>query len=430
MFSKMKWLNPLKIANNISLDKNYKDNWVFLYSGLHKDIKNSKSYIALYPKKEFIFNNFNIIELKQKDINFGLFGYFGYDLKSSIENLPKDKEYKIKSDEGYLINFNLVIEFNHKSKKINYFYSQNSYLEQFYKNYFQNNKILTNKIIASDLESNFNKNQYLEKVSYIKDRIIEGDLYQANLTRKFNGKIKVDNNFDIFLKLNKESPGNYSSFMKLKENYIISSSPELFLNINNKGQIKSSPIKGTAPRATKDKIKDLESKRHLKNCRKELSENLMIVDLVRNDLSKSCKAGSIKVKNLFKINSYKTVHHMSSDVIGKIDRKFNNIDVVKNAFPPASMTGTPKIKAMELCSNLELVKRGIYSGSIGFISQKKCKLSVVIRTLIVNKNNFEFQVGGAITHGSNPYKEWLETIQKAKGILKSININLKKIKKI
>ena len=286
------------------------------------------------------------------------------------------------------------------------------------------------KIIASNLESNFDKNQYLEKVSHIKDRIIEGDIYQANLTRKFNGKIKVDNNFDIFLKLNKESPGNYSSFMKLKENYIISSSPELFLSINSKGRIKSSPIKGTAPRVIKDKIKDLESKKHLKNCKKELSENLMIVDLVRNDLSRSCKAGSIKVKNLFKINSYKTVHHMSSDVIGKIDKKFNNIDVVKNAFPPASMTGTPKIKAMEICSNLELVKRGIYSGSIGFVSQKKCKLSVVIRTLIVNKNNFEFQVGGAITHGSNPYKEWLETIQKAKGILKSININLKKIKKI
>ncbi len=202
--------------------------------------------------------------------------------------------------------------------------------------------------------------------------------------------------------------------MKLKENYIISSSPELFLNIDNKGLVKSSPIKGTAPRIKNAKSKDLESKKQLRNCKKEQSENLMIVDLVRNDLSKSCKVKSIKVNNLFKINSYKTVHHMSSDIIGKRDVKFNNIDVIKNAFPPASMTGTPKIKAMEICSNLELVKRGMYSGSIGFISKKQCKLSVVIRTLIINKNNFEFQVGGAITHGSNPYKEWLETIQKPK----------------
>ncbi len=201
MFSKIKWLNPLKIANNISLDKKYNDSWVLLYSGLHKDIVNSKSYIALYPKTELIFDNFNQINLEQKDINFGLFGYFGYDLKNSIENLPKDQEYKIKSNTGHLINFNLIIEFNHKSQKINYFYSENRYLEKFYKNYFQNNKISIDRIEGSELTSNFSKDQYLEKVSYIKNRIIEGDLYQANLTRKFNGKIKTGNNFDIFLKI-------------------------------------------------------------------------------------------------------------------------------------------------------------------------------------------------------------------------------------
>jgi para-aminobenzoate synthetase component 1 len=430
MFKKNHWIDPLKLAHKISLDKNYKESWVFLYSGLSKNIKNSKSYIALYPNKEVMSDNFDDFEAIAAHSKEKWFGYFGYDLKNSLEDLPKDEEFKVKLPNLWFVNFHLVLEFDHDKKSVSYSCADKFYLDKL--------ADLSEKIDVRDngedfqvrnIGSNFSKEEYLQKVSDIKNRIIDGNLYQANLTRKFYGQLDCASKFNIFLKLNKVSPGNFSSFLKLGHNCIISSSPELFLNINEKGVVSSSPIKGTSPRFS-DKKKDLESKIFLQNCSKEKAENLMIVDLVRNDLSRSCDVGSIKVKDLFKINSYKTLHHMVSDVFGKKRKDVSFIDVIKNCFPPASMTGTPKIKAMEVCSELEVIKRGVYSGSIGLVSKNKCSLSVVIRTLILQGDNFEFQVGGAITHGSNPEKEWHETINKAKGIAKAINIKLEKLKKI
>ncbi len=156
----------------------------------------------------------------------------------------------------------------------------------------------------------------------------------------------------------------------------------------------------------------------------------MIVDLVRNDLSRHCLAGSVQVEKLFKISSYKTLHHLSSDICGIKKPNSNNIDIIKSCFPAGSMTGAPKIKAMEICSELEKQNRGVYSGAIGFVSNTECALSVVIRTLIVRENQFEFQVGGAITFDSDPQKEWQETINKAKGIAKTLGIKLTDLKKI
>ncbi len=426
MFKKIPWVNPLKLAKAISLDASYKDNWAFLYSGLHKNIKQSKSYLALYPKQELAVNNFDDLELSLRSSKGMWLGYLGYGLKNKLEDLRHDEEFKINLPDLWFVNFNLVLEFNHDKKRIKCFCADKSYLKKL-PNII--NSPVDEDIEVRNLNSNFSKEEYLEKVQDIKDRIINGDLYQANLTRKFYGKIEVKNKFDLFLKLNKVSPSNYSTFFKLNENYIISSSPELFLKINKRGKIKSSPIKGTAPRF-RDKKQDVKSKNFLRNCDKEKAENLMIVDLVRNDLSRSCKVNSVQVKNLFKVDSYKTLHHMSSDVFGTRSKKINNIDVIKNCFPPASMTGAPKIKAMEVCSDLEKVKRGVYSGAVGLITKNECKLSVVIRTLMIQDNNFEFQVGGAITHGSNPELEWKETINKAKGIAKTIGINLEKLKKI
>ena len=143
----------------------------------------------------------------------------------------------------------------------------------------------------------------------------------------------------------------------------------------------------------------------------------MIVDLVRNDLSKNCENNSIKVDNLFKILSFKKIHHMVSEISGKKQNNKNVIEVIKGCFPPGSMTGAPKIKAMEICDDLEQIQRGIYSGAIGLINKNICKLSVVIRTLIINGNKFEFQSGGAITYDSDPAKELQESKDKNKGII-------------
>ena len=150
----------------------------------------------------------------------------------------------------------------------------------------------------------------------------------------------------------------------------------------------------------------------------------MIVDLMRNDLARSCIPGSVITEKLFEITSHANVHHMSSTITGKIDAKCSAIDAIMRCFPPGSMTGAPKIRAMNICSKYERIERGIYSGAIGWLGgDGSCELSVVIRTLIIKGNTFEFQVGGAITADSDPEQEWMETIDKAKGILLALGLS-------
>ena len=463
-----KWIDPLYLAYQISIS-DYKENWCFLYSALSKKIKNSKSYIGLYPIKQIVGDDFN--ELKTNLENPSnqknkYFGYFGYGLKNQLENLKTDENSFINLPDLWMINFGVVLEFNHDKKQVLWHTNQsnkNSFEVDFADHIafeIDNNKTslvsnqalnlkvsmrkpildrcanasLKNSIasfeIGDVLESNFNKVEYLKKVKTIQSHIEAGDIYQANLTRKFFGEFayKPKNNFEIFLELTQASPANYSSFFKLDDNYIISSSPELFLKIN-KENVLSSPIKGTAKKFRNKKLDEL-SKQNLQNSSKEQAENLMIVDLVRNDLSKQCLVGSVRVKNLFKISSYKTLHHLSSDICGIKKPDSSILDVIKSSFPAGSMTGAPKIKAMEICSNLEKQRRGVYSGAIGFVDHKNCNLSVAIRTLIVKENKFEFQVGGAITFDSIPQKEWQETINKARGIAKALGIKLSKLKAV
>jgi len=443
----IKWADPLDLAHQISTS-NYQENWVFLYSGLNEQIENSKSYICLYPQKEIVSDSFDELE---KELGNKYFGYLSYDLKNQLEDLKDGEKSFLNLPNLWMINFGLVLEFDHDKKVINEFslhsalrvsslslqLSSSSSQRRLGSQQVQKDPILrwdggiNNYNSIKNLTSNFSKSEYLEKVKTIQTHIQNGDIYQANLTRKFFGEfqVKPQNPFEIFLKLNHESPANYSSFLKLGENFIISSSPELFLKIDQSGKVLSSPIKGTAPRF-EDKKLDEESKNNLQNSPKEQAENLMIVDLVRNDLSKHCLSGSVQVENLFKASSYKTIHHLSSDIFGIKKPTSNNLDIVKSCFPAGSMTGTPKIKAMEICSDLEKQNRGVYSGAIGFIGNQDCKLSVVIRTLIIKENKFEFQVGGAITFDSNPLMEWQETINKAKGIARTLGINLDDLEKI
>lgn len=435
---KINWCNPLDLAYQISIS-NYKENWIFLYSGLHKQIKNSKSYICLYPQEEIISSDFQSLTKSLKNQQKKYFGYFGYELKNQLEEtLKSGKKSPINLPNLWMINFGLVLEFDHNQKILTVFSSTPSSQRKLGSIIKRITGLKMDPSFRWDddaniinLTSNFSKSSYLKKVQQIQNHIKNGDIYQANLTRKFFGKFdkKPQNSFEIFLKLNFESPANYSSFLKLNDNFIISSSPELFLQINEFGKVLSSPIKGTAKRFS-DKNLDKKSKQNLQNSPKEQAENLMIVDLVRNDLSKYCEIGSIKVENLFKTSSYKTLHHLSSDISGIKKPNTTNLDVIKSCFPAGSMTGAPKIKAMEICQNLEKQNRGIYSGAIGFISKEICELSVVIRTLIIQKNNFEFQVGGAITFDSKPNLEWQETINKAKGIAKTLGIKLTNLKEI
>lgn len=418
------WQNPLDFAKKIS--ENYGDeSWIFLYSALGAKIKNSVSYIALFPQKKIVTDDFFAAEKTIKNSDEKWFGYLSYEVAEAFEKLPKTKKSFVNLPKIFLINFALILEFDHGEKKLTLICDDKKKIDQVFgwaPRQVRDKKV---EIKVEKLSSNFSNKSYLATITDIKKMISRGDFYQTNLTRKFFGKFtktpSPQKNFQTFCELATLSPANYSSFLKLDENYIISSSPELFFSLKN-GKIISRPIKGTAPRNS-DKKQDQKNKLALKNSQKERAENLMIVDLVRNDLSRVCKAGSVKVKKLFEITSYKNIHHMSSEIHGEIREKFSAIDAIKSCFPAGSMTGAPKIKAMEIAAKKEKINRGIYSGAIGFFSKNEANLSVVIRTLILQKNKFEFQVGGAITFDSNPESELEETFNKGKSIANLLKIN-------
>ena len=420
---KIAWQNPLSLAKKVIGDC-YDHDLVLLYSGLNKFNKNSFSYLALFPKKKIISNNFFEVKKIIESSNERWFGYFSYELCNQFEKISQAKKSYIDLPEICLLNFELYFEFDHSKKDVIAHFSDYKYLDEVLKYKNKSNDNLGFKI--KNFFSNFTNDIYLKKILDIKKMIENGDFFQMNLTRKFYGNFTKNNNqqqnFKLFENLVKSNPSNYSSFLKLDKNYVISSSPELFLKIDDNIVI-SRPIKGTIARG-KNKTIDAKNKSILKNSVKDRAENLMIVDLVRNDFSRFCSPGSVKINNLFKIDGYKNIYHMSSEIIGKISKNYSGLDALQFCFPPGSMTGAPKVKAMQLISDIEKNKRGLYSGAIGYIEGgTKLNLSVVIRTLIIRGRKFEFQSGGAITHDSLPNKELKEMFDKSKSIIDLLKIN-------
>ncbi len=400
---KIGWIEPLEFIKKYEIPG---DCYAFLYSGMRTDFTGRFSYLAINPKEEITGDNFDILESKIKNC---WFGYLGYGLKNRLEKLPVDPKPIITNPDLWMVNYNDIIIFDHEMREIKNIPANLAYKKPGQKK----------EIKISTLKSNMSKNDYLRKVEIIKDHIARGDLYQANLTRKFFCEIENHDPLDIFIRLCETSPSPYSAIMKFHDLYIISSSPEQFLKIDNDGNVETRPIKGTSAR------------KYLKNSSKDRAENLMIVDLMRNDLSRSSIAGSVEVKSLYDVTEYKTLNHMSSTITGKKRNGISIIDVVKNCFPPGSMTGAPKIQAIKLCSDLEPNARGIYSGALGWFGKDgNAELSVVIRTIIIRDNMLEFQVGGGIIADSEPESEWQETIAKSVGIINALGIPQEKLEKL
>jgi len=268
------------------------------------------------------------------------------------------------------------------------------------------------------VQTSISREAYIQKVNNIKEHIQRGDIYEMNFCQQFFSEDADLDPLSAFVELNQLSPAPFSSFFKLHDKYIISSSPERF--IKKKGlKVISQPIKGTAPRGA-DHKEDEELKRSLQENDKELAENIMIVDLVRNDLTKSAIPGSVKVEELCKIYSFQQVHQMISTVTSSVSDNTSAVSIIKVAFPMGSMTGAPKVRAMELIEQFEETKRGIYSGAVGyFTTEKDFDFNVVIRSLIYNQTNqyLSFQVGSAITFASDAELEYKECMLKAKAML-------------
>mgnify|MGYP001265021568 CR=1 FL=1 len=280
------------------------------------------------------------------------------------------------------------------------------------------------KPVITSLRSNMDKARYLQAVQQTLEQIAAGEFYQANITRKFFGQFaETPDSFALFTRLCEISPASYSAYLRIGGISILSSSPECFLTIDENGRVESRPIKGTAPIETDPALLAASSK--------DRAENLMIVDLMRNDLSLHCEAGSVQTQKLFEVTSYATLHHMDSTITGQRAAGHFSLDVIRGCFPPGSMTGAPKKAVMQWCEQAEGQQRGIYSGAIGWLAANgAADLSVVIRTLLIEKNRFEFQVGGGIVADSSPEKEWQETLTKARGITNCLNINNKDLEAI
>lgn len=272
-----------------------------------------------------------------------------------------------------------------------------------------------------NIKATVSKEEYIKKVNLLKQHIQQGDIYEINYCITFEAFDAVIDPIQVYQKLNSISKASYSALAKINHQYIICSSPELYLSKKGNTLI-SKPIKGTAKRGESVE-QDIAIKNQLQHSLKERTENVMIVDVVRNDFSKIAQKGTVKVEHLFNIESYEQVHQMVSTVSCEVKEDKGFLDIINATFPMASMTGAPKYKAMQLIDDYELYNRGPYSGALGYIDAKgNFDLNVLIRSVFYDeqKRYLSFSVGSAITALCNPEEEYEECLLKAKALFSVI----------
>jgi aminodeoxychorismate synthase component I len=265
----------------------------------------------------------------------------------------------------------------------------------------------------------FDEGTYAKAVDVVKREIAAGNVYEANLTHRMERDFPGDP-WSLYRALRRINPAPFACYLELPELTLAGSSPERFLHLGPDRRVESRPIKGTRPRG-RHAAEDAEQRRALASSAKDRAENLMIVDLVRNDLGRVCETGSIEVPELMAIEEYASVFQMVSTVTGRLRADRDVFDLVRATFPPGSMTGAPKIAAMRLLGRLEPVRRGIYSGAIGYFDARGgADLSVVIRTLLVREGRAYLHAGGAVVADSDPRGEWRETLDKARPLIAAL----------
>ncbi len=382
------------------------------YDGF-KEILAIDTLKTLYPETGVNFNNlekFHNEVTNDSNFNNWIFGFLGYDLKNELD--------KLKSDNSDYVDFPDIHFFTPRHLL---FFQKNALTYQSSDNH------LIDKILNSDTQKQENhfsipapsvsKSEYLNKVEKLRQHIEEGDCYEVNYCQEFHGQIEEFNPVELYSSLNNISPNPFSALLKLDEHFVISASPERFIKKSGKSVI-SQPIKGTRPRSEYPN-EDIRLKTELRNDPKELAENMMIVDLVRNDLSRTAETGTVQVEEIFGIYSFRQVHQMISTITSQVQANTNPVEIIKNAFPMGSMTGAPKVKVMQLIEQYETTKRAGFSGAAGYMNgHSEFDFNVLIRSLFINRKTkrYSFQVGGAITYDSVPEKEYEECMTKAKAL--------------
>jgi para-aminobenzoate synthetase component 1 len=359
------------------------------------------------------------------------FGFLTYDLKNDTEDLKSENYDKLGLPAMHFFRPEIVVEILEKEVRI---HSLTLRPKEVYRAILQTSVPPLEELVVfadphpataepAELRARIPRYEYIQKVNRIRQHIIEGDIYELNLCQEFYLDNRPIHPLHTFRKLNALTLSPFACFYKLQDHYLICASPERFLRKTGQ-QLISQPIKGTIRRGV-DPIEDAMLRAQLKNSKKDRAENVMIVDLVRNDLARSCQPGSVKVEELFGVYSFEQVHQMISTVSGTLSPEIHFIDALKKCFPMGSMTGAPKIMAMQLIEQYEASKRGLYSGAVGYIRPDgNFDFNVVIRSLLYNdeKPYLSFQVGGAIVFDSVAELEYEECLLKAKAILEVLGL--------
>ena len=357
----------------------------------------------------------------------GALGYFAYDLGRRIEKLPDIAAAAADIPEMMLGFYDWAVVVDHREKRS--MLVSHGLTDEVRDNWpalcakFSNPAAaISNSApfkVLSAIESNFSESQYYQAFNQVKNYISAGDCYQVNLAQRFAAKVQGDS-WQAYQKLREISPAPFMAYMNLPINdaqtiQILSNSPERFLQTDGQ-HVETRPIKGTRPRSA-DPVQDLAYSNELLTSLKDRAENVMIVDLLRNDIGKNCVVGSVKADQLFQLQSFANVHHLVSIVTGKLNKTASAIDLLKGCFPGGSITGAPKLRAMQIIEELEPHKRGLYCGAIGYIGfDGKMDTNIAIRTAVVCENELSFYAGGGIVADSVGDKEYKETLDKASNL--------------
>lgn len=348
------------------------------------------------------------------------FGYLSYDLKNEVEKLSSENKNPLAFPEYHFVHPKVVIYCYYGEREVHLEgMMQVGQLEALFNSINQYPLNKSKKLPRVQFAETDNKSVYLDKITKIQQAIQAGDIYELNYCQEFNTHMSIDTTA-VYQQLSKVSPTPFGAFFRSSHHAIMCASPERFLT-KRSNTLFSQPIKGTIRRGSTPTL-DEAMKKELLSSEKERAENVMIVDLVRNDLSHYAAKGSVKVDELFGIYSFPQVHQMISTVSCTLSEGAHPIDSLRSAFPMGSMTGAPKLKSMALIEKHEEVKRGPYSGAIGYISPNgDFDFNVIIRSLFYNKKTryLSFYVGGAITILSNPQAEYDECLLKAEAMLKT-----------
>ena len=370
----------------------------------------------------------------------GAVGYFSYDLCHFIERLPTSAVDDLKLPESYFGFYDTVVVFDNLENKTyvastgfpelnekqrlkrarlrleemkSRLYSPLSHTPETYPDNVE-------KTAEAVLKSNFTPEGYMEAVNRVREYIAAGDVFQVNISQRFETELTVSP-YELYRRLRQINPAPFASYLNFDGVTIVSASPERFLRVDG-DWVETRPIKGTRPRG-KNPVEDAMLAQELLNSAKDHAENVMIVDLERNDLGRVCQYGTVKVTELAILETFPTVFHLTSTVIGKLHPDKKRIDLLKATFPGGSITGAPKVRAMEIIDELEPTRRSVYTGAIGYLGfGGNLDINIVIRTFIIKANKAYFQVGGGIIYDSSAEAEYQETLDKARALIQSLRL--------